>query len=165
MNIITEDSYDPFGGTTTITQLPTENKLQEYIDRAFYDWLRVGILFRLLIDFRHHYQYSVSLADIFPVFKKHPAFRALRPREHFQDKVLYDLWKKYKKVAHFCAALSFLAIGDYRECLYWKRHGIEPFSGEHRAIVVARFILPSGREFHSTASSTDIPHGLVYIQE
>jgi hypothetical protein len=101
-------------------------------------------MFRLLVDFHYYYDHRATLADIFPVFTKHPALAPLRDGLWwYEDKNLYALWDRYKRVGHFCAAFSCLAVRDYSHCLQWKRAGIQPFTAQHKVITLSQFFAPA----------------------
>lgn len=134
---------DTFGGMTTAALLPHTDKLQNEVDRAFYNCMRVGILFRMVTDFSAYYGEAVSLEKVFPVFIEHPAFYQLRctnsRHKQYTFRMLRDLWEEYRKVAHLCAALSWQAVHDSRHYIQWKKVGIEPFGTDHRYILMAQF--------------------------
>jgi hypothetical protein len=171
-NEISEDWHDPFGGTGTIIQLPPEERLGRDIYNYGWDWIRVGVIFRLIFDFYHYYKFPVSIADVIPVYRKHKSFKDLRAEKHpsgeslnrdfFEDKTIYDLWKKYKRVAHLCAAYSRILAPDYSACLYWKSVGIKMWSEDHRYAATAHLAgdFGIGMKFAIT-----YPNGRKYIGE
>jgi hypothetical protein len=125
--------------------LPHADKVQKEVDRGFFNWLRIGLLFRMAADFSAYYGEQISLEKIFPIFIEHPAFHKLRFSDYhhkfYTKRMLRDLWEEYRKVAHLCAALSWLAIKNPRHYFQWKTVGIEPFSPEHRLVIMAQFFL------------------------
>jgi hypothetical protein len=143
------DFHDSFGGPEAAREFQPEKHMRW----ACSNWLRAGIMFRLLIDFHHHYDHRATLADIFPVFRKHPALKPLRDGLHScEDGRLYELWGRYKRVAHLCAAFSFIGIRDYQHCLRWKKAQVEPFGPLHQGLVLAQF---PGFEVADGFDSTD----------
>jgi hypothetical protein len=136
----TKTYFDSFGGMGTASQLPDAKKLESEIDKAYYKWLTVGILFRLIIDFNKYYNENPSLNHIYHVYLQHPTLDLLRSHIRPSQDVLEKLWNDYRKVAHLCAAFSFLGIGNYTHCLKWKKSAYQPFSDEHRAICTAAFL-------------------------
>lgn len=152
-DLVTEEMYDAFGGMGTAGTMPSENQLNNIAYDAAWDWVRVGVLYRLVLDFSMHFKKPVSMADVIAVYRCHNSFSALREHktrdgerfngDAFEDKVIYGLRKKYGKVAHFCAALSVLAAPDYTAYKYWAAHGIEMWSDEHKAATLCHFIMYS----------------------
>jgi hypothetical protein len=152
---VTVDFQDFFGGADAMGLLPPKAKLLQETREGRQKWLRVGIIFRLLVDFHYYYnQQRFSFSDVFPLLVKHPSLeplivgiarneRLLPKDDPFRDRILYGLWEEHKRVAHFCAAFSCLAVEDYCHCLRWKKAGIEPFTARHRSIALSQFLAPS----------------------
>jgi hypothetical protein len=51
---VTVDFQDFFGGADAIGLLPPKAKLLQETHGGYQNWLRAGIMFRLLVDFRHY---------------------------------------------------------------------------------------------------------------
>lgn len=137
---------DKFGGSTSLLHLPHgEDKWQKEIDKAFYDAMRVGVLFRLLVDLSRYYGRNISMEKVFPVFIEHPVFALLRLQEgrpkQYTPKMLRDMWENHRKSAHFCAALCWFGVHNNRDYFKWSLAGVEPFSPDHRRIICAQLML------------------------
>lgn len=137
---------DKFGGSTSLLHLPHgEDKWQKEIDKAFYDAMRVGVLFRLLADLSRFYGRDISMERVLPIFIEHPAFAPLRLQQGqskpYTPKMLRDMWENHRKSAHFCAALCWFAVHNNRDFFKWTIAGILPFSPDHRRIICAQLML------------------------